>query len=280
MRLATIWSRASRGVTMSAASPTMPPAVWSCRKASSASSSSFPSASSDRSIVHAEKSILYVISRDPVIFAPSTPWLSDSFRDDTADSPARAKPPECGVTQGMPVAMILSPALTCSTISSRTMTSSDRGSEPAGISSGASWTRTRCQSAKRLRSIWSCHLFMDALLHCGFRQIVGVVKRSCCSTSGASRPHFKHKKLPISSSGRTSDVRVTTARHRTSVPILSHRRSRSLSASRRKFFSATKNVRESTGSAWPGRRSSPAVRRFRTSRYARFAPARMHDSKR
>ena len=280
MRFAVTASMASRGVTMSpSTSPgNIPPPVFNCRRASSASSSSRPrpSASSARSTPHAEKSILYVISRVPAtLWAPVTPCAMEAF-DDCTFSPARAMPPASGTTHGHPVATILSPAFTCSTISSRTIKSKDRGNEPAGISSVASCTRMRCQSANLDRSIWSCHLFFEALLHWGFRQMVGVVYRICWGTSGASRPHFKHRKLPAKSSGRTSDVRVTTARHCTKVPILSHRRSLNFSGALFRFRKATKNVLESMGSACPGRRSSPVVTLFLTSRYALFAPLWTH----
>ena len=83
---------------------------------------------------------------------------------------------------------------------------------------------------------------------------------------------------PANSSGLTSDVPVTTARHCTSVPILSHRRSLSFSGALLRFLKATKNVFASDGvrlarpPVFARRDSCPhfSVGAFRSRPYTRF----------
>ena len=170
---------------MSSTPSKAPLRTLNCLRASSASSSSLPRpSSSSRSTPHAENSILYVISRVPATdCAPVTPWAMLFKRPSQQHFLRPSQPPASGTTQGQPVATILSPAFTCSTISSLTITSNDRGKEPAGISSVASWTRIRCQSANLERSICNCHLFLEALLHWGSCRSSG----SCSSSAGALR---------------------------------------------------------------------------------------------
>ena len=112
-----------------------------------------------------------------------------------------------GTTSKVPVKIALSPARASSTISWRKITSILLGNEPAGTSSAFSCTRTRCQSTNLQPSLSSVHLFLFP--HVSLRQMDGSVYRHCCSTLGTKQPHSPHLKHPKSSSGRTSDVRVT-----------------------------------------------------------------------
>mmetsp|Transcript_28823 Transcript_28823/g.71141 ORF Transcript_28823/g.71141 Transcript_28823/m.71141 type:complete len:208 (-) Transcript_28823:131-754(-) len=153
-------------------------------------------------------------------------------------SPAILAGAPSGTTMSNPVKMALSPARASSTASCRRITSIDLGREPAGTSSAFSCTLTRCQSTNLHPSLDSVH-FMR-LAHVALRQMAGVVYRHCCSTSGHSVPHSMHLKLPSSSSGRTSDVRVTVPLNEVSCPMFSALSSRKR-CTRGRFMKATQN---------------------------------------
>lgn len=65
----------------------------------------------------------------------------------------------------------VSPALACSTISWRRITSNDLGKDPAGISLEVSCILTLCQSANLLS--WRSNAQFVLLEHVAFAQIVG-----------------------------------------------------------------------------------------------------------
>jgi hypothetical protein len=93
-----------------------------------------------------------------------------------------------------PTKVDLSPALALSTAPWRRMTSTERGSEPAGTSSAFSWMRTRCQSTKRLCTTSSSQRVR--FVQTGFAQAVGSVNLNCCSTGAESVPHSRQAKRP------------------------------------------------------------------------------------
>mmetsp|Transcript_23081 Transcript_23081/g.58597 ORF Transcript_23081/g.58597 Transcript_23081/m.58597 type:complete len:216 (+) Transcript_23081:218-865(+) len=98
----------------------------------------------------ARKHVLYASSRTPSVERPDTPPASaprPSCLERTSVRCPVCMPSTSGETTNEPVKTALSPALARSTFSSRTITSSVRGMQPAGISEVFSCTRTRCQSA-------------------------------------------------------------------------------------------------------------------------------------
>src|SRR3989338_7551841 len=109
------------------------------------------------------------------------------------------------------------------------MISSDRGMLPEGISLECSCNVTFCQSINLLASICSCHWFELPLeMHSGLMQRCGYVNLNCCSIPRTERPHNLHMKVPYSSSGRTSLVRVTVPLMVERTPSFSVVRSRIL----------------------------------------------------
>mmetsp|Transcript_35159 Transcript_35159/g.64303 ORF Transcript_35159/g.64303 Transcript_35159/m.64303 type:complete len:203 (+) Transcript_35159:455-1063(+) len=122
--------------------------------------------------------------------------------------------------------MTLSPGLHRSQVSSLTMTSMERGMEPAGTSFSFSCKRMRCQSPHLVvrLSPKSSQLVRFPQFRPG--QMAGYVTLNCCSTPLTSRAQFWHLKVPTSSSGFISVVRVTVPHMVTSWPSLSVRRSR------------------------------------------------------
>jgi hypothetical protein len=172
------------------------------------------------------------MERQPSFFSPCTPSPACADcsprppepRLSTTLSPGSASFCTSGTTISVPVNTTLSPALAFSTVSWRQITSTERGMLPAGISSAFSCARMRCQSTK---TEWSTSKFHPLTLsQAGFLHMIGLVYLNCCSTLSAVVPHSWHANVPKSSSGRTSDVRVTVAVMDTSWPIFSVRRSR------------------------------------------------------
>ena len=168
-----------------------------------------------------------------------------------------------GTTSSEPVNTALSPARASSTASCLRITSIERGSEPAGTSLAFSCTRTRCQSTNLHPSCASVHFMRFP--HCALRQMAGVVYRHCCSTSGTRVSHSAHLNAPKSSSGRTSDVRVTVPEKLVSCPMFSALSSRRR-CTRGRFTNATQNSfslppsqRTIAGLCW--RTNSTAARR-------------------
>jgi hypothetical protein len=96
--------------------------------------------------------------------------------------------------------------------------------DPVGISFEFSWMRTFCQSLNLDCSMDSCHALR--LLQVMLGQTLGSVYLNCCSTSRIEVRHSWQTKVPKTSSGRTSEVRVTVPEMETSWPIFSVRRSR------------------------------------------------------
>jgi hypothetical protein len=65
----------------------------------------------------------------------------------------------------------------------------------------------------------------------GFLHMIGSVYLNCCSCGSCSVKHSRHVKWPMTSSGRTSDVRVTTPVMHDSVPMRSVLSARSFTES-------------------------------------------------
>mmetsp|Transcript_19950 Transcript_19950/g.53326 ORF Transcript_19950/g.53326 Transcript_19950/m.53326 type:complete len:233 (-) Transcript_19950:208-906(-) len=131
-----------------------------------------------------------------------------------------------GTTIRLPVMCTLSPGLQRSQHSSRTITSIDRGMEPAGTSFSLSWSRMRCQSPHRVvrLSASSVQLVRFPQLRPG--QATGIVHLNCWTTPLTSREQTLHWYVPTSSSGFISVVLVTVPHTVTSLPSWSVRRSR------------------------------------------------------
>mmetsp|Transcript_23222 Transcript_23222/g.59318 ORF Transcript_23222/g.59318 Transcript_23222/m.59318 type:complete len:224 (-) Transcript_23222:518-1189(-) len=171
----------------------------------------------------------YVISRVPKLLMenPSAPPLRLPAPLLTATVLGSDSAPTSGTTTRLPVNTALSPALASSTCLLRTMTSSVRGSEPAGTSSGFSCTLMRCQSTKTDSSRTRLQAFL--LPQVGLVQIRGSVYLNCCSMPRTTVLHWMQRKAPRNSSGRTSLVRVTVPWKQVRWPTFSTLRSRSLS---------------------------------------------------
>jgi hypothetical protein len=177
----------------------------------------------------ARKTVLYASSRTPRARRPCTPPSvprPSGFEAVSVRSPVEPIPATSGTTTRQPVKTALSPAFARSTMSSRTITSSVRGMQPAGISEVFSCTRTRCQSAKRERFVSSVHLVR--LAQPAMLQSSGSVYLNCCLTPSARVPQSMQVKTPSTSSGRTSEVRVTVPLTHDSCPTERILRSRIL----------------------------------------------------
>mmetsp|Transcript_121273 Transcript_121273/g.343190 ORF Transcript_121273/g.343190 Transcript_121273/m.343190 type:complete len:368 (-) Transcript_121273:450-1553(-) len=175
---------------------------------------------------------LYVRSRCPVPLSPRTPSMaaservSNERRTEDFSSAGLISVGTSGTTMRLPVMRILSPGLHCSTTSSRTITSRDRGIEPAGTSFSFSCNRMRCQSPHRVVRLSPSKVQLLRLPQFRLVQIAGMVTLNCCSTPVTRCLHSLHSNVPTRSSGFTSVVRVTVPQIVISRPSWSVRRSR------------------------------------------------------
>mmetsp|Transcript_58133 Transcript_58133/g.127424 ORF Transcript_58133/g.127424 Transcript_58133/m.127424 type:complete len:231 (-) Transcript_58133:552-1244(-) len=132
------------------------------------------------------KACLWLKLRIPNSFNPVIPSLSPSRRPllisfrttDVFNSPGFIRLATSGTTIMHPVTITLSPGLHFSQISSRTITSMDRGMDPAGMADASSWTRSFCQS-QHSPSSRRCNHFV-VFRHNGFGQFTGSVSLNCC----------------------------------------------------------------------------------------------------
>jgi hypothetical protein len=95
----------------------------------------------------------------------------------------------------------------------------ERGIAPGGILVGSSWTLIFWKSAKVHLDIYSSHEFLSQFSVVHF---FGSVYLNCCTISLLILPQVLHLKMPILSSGLTSEVLVTVPLSFISLPRYWH----------------------------------------------------------